>query len=97
MYTNKVNKSMEESLLPNEVEEETESEKQSIITWNAFSQELKRIFYIARHMVPVILSQYLIQVVSAMMVGHLGELYLSSTSLAISLTGVTGFSFLVSY
>ncbi|CBI26943.3 unnamed protein product, partial [Vitis vinifera] len=46
-------------------------------------------------MVAVILSQYLLQVISLMMVGHLGELALSSTAIAISLSGVTGFSFLL--
>ena len=47
-------------------------------------------------MVAVILSQYLLQIVSMMMVGHLGELALSSTAIAISLAGVTGFSLFVS-
>ncbi|MBA0556708.1 hypothetical protein Golob_026787 [Gossypium lobatum] len=47
-------------------------------------------------MVAVTLSQYLLQVISTMMVGHLGELALSSSAIAISLAGVTGFSFLVS-
>jgi len=47
-------------------------------------------------MVAVTLSQYLLQVVSMMMVGHLGQLALSSTAMAISLASVTGFSVLVS-
>ncbi|MBA0766070.1 hypothetical protein Gotri_015149, partial [Gossypium trilobum] len=46
-------------------------------------------------MVAVTLSQYLLQVISTMMVGHLGELALSSSAIAISLAGVTGFSFLL--
>ncbi|KAK7255591.1 hypothetical protein RIF29_29004 [Crotalaria pallida] len=47
-------------------------------------------------MVVVLSSQFLLQIVSTMMIGHLGdELYLSSTALAISLAGVTGFSFLM--
>ncbi|KDP34994.1 hypothetical protein JCGZ_09282 [Jatropha curcas] len=46
-------------------------------------------------MVAVVLSQYLLQVFSMMMVGHLGELALSSTAIAISLSGVTGFSLLL--
>ncbi|MBA0828796.1 hypothetical protein Goarm_013431, partial [Gossypium armourianum] len=45
-------------------------------------------------MVAVTLSQYLLQVISTMMVGHLGELALSSSAITISLAGVTGFSFL---
>ncbi|KAK8940076.1 MATE efflux family protein 5 [Platanthera guangdongensis] len=46
-------------------------------------------------MVGVTLSQYLVQVTSSMMVGHLGELALSSAAIATSLSGVTGFSLLV--
>ncbi|GFS32778.1 MATE efflux family protein [Actinidia rufa] len=46
-------------------------------------------------MVAVTLSQYLLQVVCTMMVGHLGELSLSSTAMAVSLSSVTGFSFLL--
>lgn len=41
------------------------------------------------------MSQYLLQVFSMMMVGHLGELYLSSTAIAVSLCGVTGFSLML--
>lgn len=58
-------------------------------------QEMKRLGFIAAPMVTVILSQYLIQVISMMMVGHLGELALSSSAIAVSLSGVTGFSLLL--
>lgn len=63
-----------------------------IITGVVFWEELKKLGYIAGPMVAVTLSVYLLQVVSVMMVGHLGELALSSTSIAFSLAGVTGFS-----
>ncbi|KAF8040336.1 hypothetical protein BT93_B2539 [Corymbia citriodora subsp. variegata] len=46
-------------------------------------------------MVVVTSSQYLLQMISIMMVGHLGELSLSSTAIAISLAGVSGFSLLL--
>lgn len=69
----------------------------SFLTWRTFKQELKRIGYIAGAIIPVLSSEFLLQVVSIIMVGHLGELSLSSSSLAISLCGVTGFSFLVSF
>ncbi|MED6220154.1 Protein DETOXIFICATION 12 [Stylosanthes scabra] len=46
-------------------------------------------------MIAVLFFQYLLQIISITMVGHLGELYLSSTSLAFSLVSVTGFSFLM--
>ncbi|XP_061351411.1 protein DETOXIFICATION 12-like [Gastrolobium bilobum] len=85
---------MDDSLLAKEIEQKTESEKQRV-TWNGFSQEIKRICHIAGPMVAVTSCQYLLQVVSTMMVGHLGELYLSSAALAISIAGVTGFSFLM--
>ncbi|CAI0393185.1 unnamed protein product [Linum tenue] len=65
------------------------------LTWSVFIQELKRLGYIAGPMVAVNLSQYLLQVISLMMVGHLGELELSSTAIAVSLSSVTGFSVLI--
>jgi len=71
------------------------SEKQKV-TWDGFGEEMKEIIKIAGPMVIVTVSQYLLQVVSLMMVGHLtDELYLSGAALAISLATVTGFSLLV--
>ncbi|KAI4373250.1 hypothetical protein MLD38_011395 [Melastoma candidum] len=55
-------------------------------------EEAKRTAYIAGPMVAVNLSLYFLQIISTMMVGHLGELYLSSTALAVSFCAVTGFS-----
>lgn len=80
--------SMEESLV--------KKHEQERVTWGVYSEEMRRICEIAGPMVAVVSSQYLLQVVSTMIVGHLGELYLSSAALAISLSGVTGFSLLVS-
>ena len=89
------NNNMEESLIPKEkFEKKTESNPS--LTWVVFVEEIKRLGYLAGPMVAVTLSQYLLQVISTMMVGHLGELALSSTAIAISLSGVTGFSLLVS-
>ncbi|CAH8297579.1 unnamed protein product [Eruca vesicaria subsp. sativa] len=51
-----------------------------------------RLSYIAGPMVAVNSSMYFLQVISIMMVGHLGELYLSSTAIAVSFCSVTGFS-----
>ena len=64
--------------------------------WAAVAEEVKRLGCIGAPMMAVTLSQYSLQVMSTMMVGHLGELYLSSSSLAISLSTVSGFSLLVS-
>ncbi|KAF1878451.1 hypothetical protein Lal_00047120 [Lupinus albus] len=90
---------MEESVIPMEVEQKTEryneEEQKHKVTWNGFSEEMKRICVVAGPMVIVISSQYLLQVVSITMVGHLGELYLSSAALAISLASVTGFSLIL--
>ncbi|PKA59706.1 MATE efflux family protein 9 [Apostasia shenzhenica] len=60
-----------------------------------FAAEVRRLAYLAGPMVGVTLSQYLVQVTSSMMVGHLGELALSSASIATSLSGVTGYSLLL--
>ncbi|XP_029128892.1 protein DETOXIFICATION 14-like isoform X2 [Cajanus cajan] len=63
-----------------------------IITWSVFAQEMKTVAYIAAPMITVTLSQYFLQTIAMMMVGHLGKLALSSTAIAISLCAVTGFS-----
>lgn len=60
--------------------------------WKTLKEETKRMGYMAGPMVAVNLSQYFLQIVSVMMVGHLGELSLSSTAIAISFCAVTGFS-----
>ncbi|XP_010415810.1 PREDICTED: protein DETOXIFICATION 14-like [Camelina sativa] len=59
---------------------------------DGFLKEMKRLGYIAGPMVAVNSSTYVLQVISIMMVGHLGELYLSSTAIAVSFCSVTGFS-----
>ncbi|KAJ9140820.1 hypothetical protein P3X46_031419 [Hevea brasiliensis] len=87
------NKIMEETLLIKEIRDRDDS--LSNLTWHVFSQEVKKLGYIAGPMVAVTLSQYLLQFVSIMMVGHLDELALSSTAIAISLASVTGFSLLL--
>lgn len=64
--------------------------------WTEFLKELKKVSYMAAPMVAVMVMQYLIQVVSVMMVGHVDQLSLSGVSIATSFTSVTGFSLLVS-
>uniref|UniRef100_A0A2N9IQ37 Protein DETOXIFICATION n=1 Tax=Fagus sylvatica TaxID=28930 RepID=A0A2N9IQ37_FAGSY len=66
----------------------------SSLTWATFTAELTRLGWLAGPMVTVNLAQYLLQVISMMMVGHLGELALSSTAIALSLCCVTGFNLL---
>ncbi|KAJ7954177.1 Protein DETOXIFICATION [Quillaja saponaria] len=87
-------RSMEENLLLQKEREGKRDSDQSV-TWSTFIKEVKNLGYIAGPMVAVILSQYALQVISTMMVGHLGELALSSTAIAVSLAGVTGFSLLL--
>ncbi|XP_050273350.1 protein DETOXIFICATION 12-like isoform X6 [Quercus robur] len=86
---------MEEGLLAKGIKEEKRKPETPSLTWVTFTGELKRLGFLAGPMVVVTLSQYMLQVISLMMVGHLGELALSSTALAISLSGVTGFSLLL--
>ncbi|XP_010471125.2 PREDICTED: protein DETOXIFICATION 14 [Camelina sativa] len=59
---------------------------------DVFLKEMKRLAYIAAPMIAINSSMYVLLVISIMMVGHLGELYLSSTAIAISFCNVTGFS-----
>ncbi|KAJ1443211.1 Multi antimicrobial extrusion protein [Sesbania bispinosa] len=62
----------------------------------AFWLELKRVGSMAAPMVAVTVSQYLLQVVSLMMVGHLGILIsFSGVAIATSFAEVTGFSVLL--
>lgn len=61
-----------------------------------FRKELKKTSLLAAPMVMTTLLQYLMQVVSLMMVGHLGRLPLSAVAIATALTNVSGFSLLVS-
>lgn len=70
-------------------------ERHERITWRVLVEEMKKLGFIAGPMAAVTLSQFLLQVISVMMVGHLGELSLSSTSIAISLSSVTGFSLIL--
>ncbi|KAF8091626.1 hypothetical protein N665_0441s0033 [Sinapis alba] len=58
---------------------------------------MKKVSYMAAPMVAVSVSQYLLQVISMVMAGHLDELSLSSVAIATSLTNVTGFSLLVGF
>lgn len=71
-------------------EKKEESLREGNVT--LFFLEVKRFGGIAGPLVTVTLSQYFLQTISVMMVGHLGELYLSSTAIATAFCGVTGFS-----
>ncbi|WOK99921.1 protein DETOXIFICATION 12-like [Canna indica] len=57
-------------------------------------EEAWRLGYVAAPMVAVTMSQFLVQVFSTMIVGHLGQLDLAAASVAFSLANVTGFSLL---
>nr|QBM79492.1 MATE62 [Rehmannia glutinosa] len=80
---------MEEGLL---LKEEISDER---VRWGDMGKEMKRLGYLAGPMVAVTLSQFLLQVIPLMMVGHLSELSLSSAAIAMSLAGVTGFDLLL--
>ena len=70
-------------------------EEEDVNTKDVLLREMGRLSYIAGPMVAVNSSMYFLQVISIMMVGHLGELYLSSTAIAVSFCSVTGFSLVV--
>ena len=57
--------------------------------------EVKKQLYLAGPLIVGSLLQDVVQMLSVMFVGHLGELALSSASIATSFAGVTGFSLLV--
>ncbi|KAH8496093.1 hypothetical protein H0E87_019034 [Populus deltoides] len=60
-----------------------------------FIGEAKKQLWLAGPLIAVSLLQYCLQVISIMFVGHLGELALSSASMACSFASVTGFSVLL--
>ncbi|TVU30794.1 hypothetical protein EJB05_22435, partial [Eragrostis curvula] len=62
---------------------------------NAAVAEAKRLLRLAGPLVASCILQNVVQMVSVMFVGHLGELHLAGASLATSLANVTGFSLLV--
>ncbi|KDP34995.1 hypothetical protein JCGZ_09283 [Jatropha curcas] len=77
------------------MEERLAKDKEGLnLTWDLFRKEGKRLGYVAGPMVAATLSMFLINVITMMMVGHLGKLDLSSSAIAISLSAVTGFSLL---
>jgi MATE family multidrug resistance protein len=61
----------------------------------AVSEEVKRQLWLAGPLIAGCLMQNLIQMISVMFVGHLGELQLAGASIASSFAAVTGFSLLV--
>ncbi|CAE5957538.1 unnamed protein product [Arabidopsis arenosa] len=71
------------------------------VTWRdlrddgSFTAELKRLLCFAAPMAAVVTAQFMLQIISMVMVGHLGNLSLASASLASSFCNVTGFSFIV--
>ncbi|WCJ33247.1 MATE efflux family protein [Euphorbia peplus] len=69
-----------------------DEDEDSGLNFQVLTEEGKEICYIGGPMMAVVLSLYMINVIAMMMVGHLGELALSSSAISISLSAVTGFS-----
>ncbi|KAK3133961.1 hypothetical protein QOZ80_6AG0543300 [Eleusine coracana subsp. coracana] len=61
---------------------------------NATAAEAKRLLRLAGPLVASCILQNVVQMISVMFVGHLGELHLAGASLAASVANVTGFSLL---
>lgn len=64
--------------------------------WREATEEAKRLAALAAPMIAVALLQLTMQLISTVMVGHLGEVALAGAAIANSLTNVSGFSVLVS-
>lgn len=77
-----------------EEEDDNKNEKSSEETCYLSSEMMKKVSSMAAPMVVVSVSQYLLQVISLIMAGHVDELSLSAVAIATSLTNVTGFSLL---
>ncbi|VAI73437.1 unnamed protein product [Triticum turgidum subsp. durum] len=83
--------SLEEALLPRSPVCKELGEDESL----AVGDEVKRQLWLAGPLIAGCLMQNLIQMISVMFVGHLGELPLAGASMASSFAAVTGFSLLV--
>ena len=81
--------SMDEPLLGNGVLK-TSGVRESLVV-----AEVRKQLYLAGPLIAAWILQNFVQMISVMFVGHLGELALSSASIATSFAGVTGFSLLV--
>ncbi|WZZ14540.1 hypothetical protein YC2023_107629 [Brassica napus] len=79
------------SLVP---KENFRNEKSADQTSYLSTEMMKKVSSMAAPMVAVAVSQYLLQVISIVMAGHLDEISLSGVAIATSLTNVTGFSLL---
>lgn len=79
-----------------EDEDEDDDEDEQSCKSEGFMEEAKLQLGLAIPLIVVNMLQYCLQVISLMFVGHLGELQLSSASMATSFASVTGFSVLVS-
>ena len=55
-------------------------------------RELKKQMKVTKHLVVIIFLQYNLQMISTMFIGHIGDLFLSITSMATSFTGLTDFN-----
>ncbi|KAG9129739.1 hypothetical protein Leryth_015440 [Lithospermum erythrorhizon] len=80
---------MEKALLPEREKGEDVETRQPLI------DELKKVTYIALPMIIVTVSQYLLRAAPVIMLGHIDELYLASSSIATSFCNVTGFSLIL--
>jgi len=72
------------------------------VTWRdlqdgSFTAELKKLICFAAPMAAVVITQSMLQIITMVIVGHLGRLSLASASFAISFCNVTGFSFIVCF
>lgn len=80
---------MDEPLLGNGVLKTSGSRESLVVA------EVRKQLYLAGPLIAAWILQNIVQMISVMFVGHLGELALSSASIATSFAGVTGFSLLV--
>lgn len=73
------------------------SSSQGRLSKDVIFEEAKKQLLLAGPLMSVNILLYILQLISVMFVGHVGELALSGASMATSFASVTGFSFLVSY
>lgn len=90
-------KQVQDPLIQRQYDENLYEQEQSDGLRTQVIDEVKKQIGLAGPLIAVSLLQYCLEVISIMFVGHLGELPLSSASMATSFASFTGFSVLVSH
>lgn len=90
-------KFVQDPLIQRQIDENLHEDEEDGDIRKQIIDEVKKQIGLAGPLIAVSLLQYCLEVISIMFAGHLGQLSLSSASMATSFASFTGFSVLVSH